>query len=86
MKLYKELGYISSILFSIMLIPQLYKLYKNQSTDGISISFMTIFMVASIMMFYYGYKLKSIPVMINNGTNFIFTSIIIVLYFYHDIV
>ena len=83
MKTYKELGYISSFLFSIMLIPQLYKLHKTKSTDSISISFITIFMVASIMMFYYGYKLKSLPVMINNGTNFIFTLIIMILYFYH---
>ena len=68
MKDYRIAGFISSFLFSIMLLPEVYNIYTNKSSH-ISIVFISIFLIASMLMLYYGYKMKSIPIMISNFSN-----------------
>ena len=82
MKDYKIAGFISSFLFSIMLLPEVYNIYTNKSSH-ISIVFISIFLIASMLMLYYGYKMKSIPIMISNFSNSVANFMIIFLYIYY---
>ena len=82
MKDYRIAGFISSFLFSIMLLPEVYNIYTAKSSH-ISIVFISIFLIASLLMLYYGYRRKSIPIMISNFSNSVANLIIIYLHIYY---
>lgn len=56
---HESIGYFAAFLYSIMLLPQLFKTVKTKSTEDLSPHFLMIFLVAAICMTYYGIKIKS---------------------------
>lgn len=74
-------GYIATVLFCLMLLPQLYKSITTKSVDDISICFLFLMLFAAIFMLIYAYTIKAYPVLITNACNIIVSSTLIVVYF-----
>ena len=74
-------GYISMVLFSIMLLPQLHKTITSKSVDDISICFLILILIGSILRGYYSYSINATPILINNICAG-FTSIILIILYY----
>jgi len=64
MDIYELFGYISGFLFSISLIPQIYKSYKTKKLDDMSYLWQIIFLVGMILMLIYSYQKNLMPVFI----------------------
>lgn len=62
------LGSLAGALTTISFIPQLIQVVKTKSTKDISLPMFVIFSLGVLCWLIYGYFLKSIPVMISNGT------------------
>ena len=74
-------GYIATILFCLMLLPQLYKSITTKSVDDISICFLFLMLSAATFMSIYSYTIKAYPVFITNICNIIVSSTLIIVYF-----
>lgn len=74
-------GYIATILFCLMLLPQLYKSITTKSVDDISICFLFLMLSAATFMSIYSYTIKAYPVIITNIFNIIISLTLIVVYF-----
>ena len=58
------LGWIATILFSVMLIPQIIKTLKKKNTEGVSIWLFIIFLVANIIALVYAFLISQPPLII----------------------
>lgn len=67
MDFYIFCGYAACVLFTIMLIPQIYKVHKYKSAEDLSFFFLFIFLLGSLLMLIYAIKIKSLPIIINNA-------------------
>ena len=74
-------GYIATVLFCLMLLPQLYKSITTKSVEDISICFLFLMLSAATFMTIYSYTIKAYPVFITNICNIIVSSTLIVVYF-----
>lgn len=61
------LGYSSTIIFTILLIPQVYKTNKSHSTKDISLIFLLLAETGCALMIPYSILLKLIPILISNS-------------------
>ena len=77
------LGWIATILFSIMLIPQIIKTIRQKDTSGVSLLLFITYFIANIIAYVYAYMIDEDPLMIKYLIG-IFTSIIYIsVYFYY---
>jgi len=77
------LGWIATILFSIMLIPQIIKTIRQKDTSGVSLLLFITYLIANIIAYVYAYMIDEDPLMIKYLIG-IFTSIIYIsVYFYY---
>jgi len=74
---YEYIGYTGAFFISINLIPQIYHIYKNKNTDSISVTSIALGIISSIIMFSYGILINKFPIIISNGTVFLFYLIIL---------
>ena len=58
------LGWVATILFSVMLIPQIVKTLKKKSTEGVSLWLFIIFLVANIIALVYALLISQAPLII----------------------
>jgi len=58
------LGWIATILFSLMLIPQIIKTIRTKDTSGVSLSLFIIYLVANIIAFTYAFLIRQDPLLI----------------------
>ena len=58
------LGWIATILFSIMVIPQMIKTIKSKDTSGVSLLLFIIFLVANIIALIYAIMISQPPLII----------------------
>lgn len=65
--LFTILGYIGSYMIGIMLVPQVYLTMKTKNTEGLSIIFLIMNMVAVSAMIPYSIYFRLYPVMIGNS-------------------
>lgn len=73
-------GYVGCFFLSIFLVPQVYTTCKTRDVEGLSPHFLGISMVANVLMFYYGMSIQAIPVIIANGSVFLNSTALLVLY------
>ena len=64
MELSQILGWIATILFSTMIIPQMIKTIKSKSTDGVSLMLFVIYLTANIVALFYALLIDQAPLMI----------------------
>lgn len=62
----KWLGSIAAILTTIAFFPQVYKIYKTQKTEDLSLETSIIFTLGVFFWLLYGIKLKEFPIIISN--------------------
>ena len=55
------LGWTATILFSIMLIPQIIKTMKSKDTSGVSIALFVIYLIANIIALTYATLISQTP-------------------------
>ena len=57
-------GWIATILFSLMLIPQIIKTIRTKNTTGVSFLLFLIYLIANIFAFAYAYLIYQDPLLI----------------------
>ena len=71
------IGLVAAALTTSAFIPQVYKVYKEKSAVGISLTMYLIFFVGLSLWLFYGYLVGSISIVIANGVTLILAAIII---------
>ena len=61
MELAQILGWIATILFSIMIIPQIVKTLKQKDTSGVSLLLFIIYLIANMVALIYSLLIHQIP-------------------------
>ena len=74
---YEIIGLIAAALTTSAFIPQVYKVYKEKSAVGISLTMYLIFFVGLSLWLLYGYLVGSVSIVIANGVTLILAAIII---------
>ena len=74
---YEIIGLVAASLTTSAFIPQVYKVYKEKSAVGISLTMYLIFFVGLSLWLLYGYLVGSISIVIANGVTLILAAIII---------
>jgi MtN3 and saliva related transmembrane protein len=64
LELTQILGLVATILFSVMLIPQIIKTIKQKNTKGISLWLFLIFFLANIIALIYAFMINQLPLII----------------------
>lgn len=68
------LGYFGTFILGITLLPQVVKTYSVKKADELSVSYLCLQAFANILFIFYGYFIKSLPVLICNSIVLVFTS------------
>lgn len=82
---FRVIGYLASFILSILLIPQIYTIYKTKDVESISFTFLILQLFANILWIIYGIGLflssgiDAIPVSIANFSLFVSSVILIYL-------
>ena len=74
---YEIIGLIAAALTTSAFIPQVYKVYKEKSAVGISLTMYLIFFIGLSLWLLYGCLVGSISIVIANGVTLILAAIII---------
>ena len=64
MNITQLLGWTATILFSIMLIPQIFKTIKSKETKGVSLLLFITYLVANIIALIYAYLIAEPPLIV----------------------
>ncbi len=71
-------GYIGAVFLSLLLIPQVYEIYKLKKCDQISIYFIILEFLTSVTWIVYGIMLSSIPIIVANSLSLFFTFLLVI--------
>ena len=74
---YEIIGLIAAAITTSAFIPQVYKVYKERNSVGISLTMYLIFIVGLSIWLFYGFLIGSISIIIANGVTLILAAIII---------
>ncbi|MBU3897281.1 MAG: hypothetical protein KJ697_05140 [Nanoarchaeota archaeon] len=77
------LGWIATILFSSMLIPQIIKTLKTKTTEGVSLLTYIIFLAGNIIALYYALMIGEAPLQIKYIIALIVTTFFILIFLYY---
>ena len=80
LELSQLLGWIATILFSIMIIPQIVKTIRLKDTRGVSLILFVIFLIANIIALIYAFLIDQNPLKIKYALG-IYTAIFYILVF-----
>ena len=75
------LGWIATVLFIIMIVPQIIKTIKTKNTDGVSLWFYIIFLIANITAFIYALMINQFPLIFKYSITILAAMFYISLYF-----
>lgn len=81
--IYETCGYLAGLLFSISLIPQLYKSCKSKNLDDISYGWQAIYIGAIILGLIYSIHKDLPPVYLSSSMELIFMIILVLLKYYY---
>ena len=71
------IGIIGASLTTASFVPQVYKVIKTKSVEGISLTMYSVFFVGILFWFYYGIKINSFSVILANAVTGVLVIIII---------
>ena len=72
-------GFLAALLTTIAFLPQLYKTWKTESADDVSLIMLILFLTGLFCWIIYGLKINSIPILSANIVTFIFNFSILIL-------
>ena len=75
---YESIGIIAAILTTSAFIPQVYKIYKEQKAQGVSLSMYLIMFVGALLWLVYGVLIGSIAIIIANSVTAILQLFVII--------
>lgn len=75
------LGWIATILFSVMLIPQMIKTIRTRDTKGVSISLFIIYLIGNLIAITYATMIHQVPLIIKYNIAILTTIFYIALFF-----
>lgn len=73
-------GWIATIIFSIMLVPQIIKTVKTQTTEGVSLSLFIMYLIGNIFAIIYAYLIWQPPLLLKYLLAILTTLLYIYLY------
>ncbi len=85
MNLAQILGWIATVLFSVMIIPQMIKTLKSKDTSGVSLFLFVIFLLANMIALIYAVLIAQSPLVIKYTIAIITTLIYIGIYVFYYI-
>jgi len=85
MEVVQILGWIATILFSLMLIPQIIKTIRTKDTSGVSLSLFIMYLAANIIAFAYAFLIRQDPLLIKYFIAAITAIIYILIFIYFKI-
>jgi MtN3 and saliva related transmembrane protein len=74
------LGWVATILFSIMLIPQILKTVRSKEIKGVSLLLFITYLVANIIALIYAYLIDELPLIIKYFIGIITAEIYIIVF------
>ena len=78
------LGWIATILFSIMIIPQMIKTLKTKNTEGVSFMLFVIYLLANIIALIYAFMIIQPPLIIKYEIAIMTTVFYITIYYIYS--
>ena len=82
MNIYKNIGWLGTLLFSLRMIPQILHTYHSTSVKDLSLSFILLDFFSAICLFIYSVTIKAYPMIISNLMSTICDFLLLILYFY----
>ena len=58
----KTFGYLAGSFTAFAFLPQVYEIYKSQSTKDLSIETLLMFFIGQVLWIYYGFSTKDTPI------------------------
>jgi MtN3 and saliva related transmembrane protein len=74
-------GWIATILFSLMIIPQMIKTIKTKSTKGVSLLLFSIYLIANIIALIYAILINQMPLIIKYEIGIMTTVFYLAIYY-----
>ena len=80
MTIYNILGIIGAVILGFRMIPQIYLVIKNNDSENISIFFVYLEIIASVLLGIcaYEYPIKNLPFLIANSFSFLLSSVLLI--------
>ena len=83
MSIAQVLGWIATILFSVMIIPQMVKTIRLKDTSGVSLLLFIIFLIANVIALTYAILINQSPLVVKYVIAIITTLVYIGIYTYY---
>ena len=77
--IYESCGYGAGFLFTLSLIPQIYKSYRTKNMNDISFGWQFIFIIALIMSLVYSFHEELAPIYISSSIELVFMIILLIM-------
>ena len=77
--IYESCGYGAGVLFTLSLMPQIYKSYKTKNMNDISFGWQFIFIMALIMSLVYSFHEELAPIYISSSIELVFMIILLIM-------
>jgi len=84
MDLAQTLGWIATILFSVMLFPQIIKTIKSKSTKGVSLLLFVTYLVANIIALVYAFLISQPPLQVKYSIAIATSILYLSVFFYYS--
>lgn len=83
MDLAQILGWTATILFSVMIIPQIIKTIRSKDTSGVSLLLFVIYLIANFVAIAYAFMINQSPLIIKYAIAIVTTIFYVGLFFYY---
>ena len=74
----ETIGFIAAFLTTIAFVPQVYKVYKLNKTEDLSLITFTLFTTGVFLWLVYGFYLKNYPMILANAITFLLALYILI--------
>ena len=82
--IYESCGYGAGVLFTLSLMPQIYKSYKTKNMNDISFGWQFIFIMALIMSLVYSFHEDLPPIYISSSIELVFMIVLLIMKINYD--
>lgn len=71
------IGWAGGMLLAFCGMPLAWQSYKQKHSDGVSVPFLTMWMIGEILLFIYVLPMANLPLLLNYGANIICIAVVI---------
>ena len=77
---YKIIGWLGTLMFSVRMFPQIYHTYKSKSVAGLSLQFILLDLFSAICLMIYSIVIKAYPMIVCNLLASVCDIVLLILY------